>query len=580
MKIESFVDLVQLAYQFHELTSSSEHLLCTQYKSIDDNPRVINILYKQLNEVQRKCFTDIHCDMSSRAYSITLLDSRPGTGKSHLMATFGMSCKPNILFVVYKQELVDYMHQIPYWDCFTAAKFKIKLFQLSSYKNFFSKFDTPNPSINDIIARIFVLTKMINQTFINEYDVFIIDEYTVLNPEMVLAFCFMSIVYNKHVLFSGDRCQQNSIDKSSQSSGASNYYLVNAIASRVMSLTRSVRCTDDLYNSKLDAFRSILESSGNGATPMNYLYGYKLYELFRKNFYMENVFENGCYFAIHHKMLNTYTQKFKQHLMSKNIKFKIVPIQNDSDESLVPEHDEKFFYSLILVPGMMYIYNKKKDPNISYGQYKLRNYTDDTIIIQDPSTSKTYTIRRTRLCVDNILDTLYDRLCAKFKGPFHQFPLSPLYTSTYHNAQGLTIQSDIDLNVSRATCESVYVGLSRIKFERQLNKLEYDDIHLRSFEYTHKQNDAYVYYINDPENTDTFKEVDTFTTKKLITKKNLKMKKNLLGLSGVVSENIPPIVQAAEFINSNIDWCLNKYHAFNVPQKNDNLKSNLGYLLE
>ena len=123
MKIESFIDLVHLAYKFHELTSSNERLLCTHHKSLDDNPRVINILYKQLNEVQRKCFMDIHCDLSSRAYSITLLDSRPGTGKSHLMATFGMSCKPNILFVVYKQELVDYMHQIPYWDCFTAAKF-------------------------------------------------------------------------------------------------------------------------------------------------------------------------------------------------------------------------------------------------------------------------------------------------------------------------------------------------------------------------------------------------------------------------------------------------------------------------
>lgn len=576
MKIESFIDLVNLAYRFHELTSSNEILLCSNYKSFDDNARVINILYKQLNEVQKKCFLDIHCDISSNPHSITLLDSRPGTGKSHLMATFGMSCKPNILFVVYKQELVDYMNQIPYWDCYTAAKFKIKLFQLSSYKNFFSKFDTPNPSINDILARIFVLTKMIDTKFINGYDIFIIDEYTVLNPEMVLVFCFMAIVYNKHILFSGDKCQQNSIDKSSQSSGVSNFYMVNAIASRVMSLTRSVRCTDDSYNAKLDEFRLMLENSGNGATPMNYIYGYKLYELFRDNFYRDNVFENGCYFAIHHKMLTTYTKKFKDHLVSKNIKFGMSHIKNDSEDSFVPEHDEKFFYSLILVPGMTYIFNKKKDPNISYGQYKLREYTDDSLIIQDPNTHKTYTIRRTRISVDNILDTLYDKLCVSFKGPFYQFPLSPLYTSTYHNAQGLTIQSDIDLNVSRATCESVYVGLSRIKLQRQLNKLEYDERHLMSFEYTHKQNDEYAYLINDLNKIDSFKEVTNFNTNKT---KNIKIKKHLLRLS-VLNNNIPPIVEAAEFIKNNTDWCLSKYETFNTPKKTDNLKSNLGYLLE
>jgi hypothetical protein len=574
MKIESFADLIQLSYQFHELTLINENLLCKDYKSLDENPHIVNILYKQLNEIQKQCFENIHCDISSRSYSITLLDSRPGTGKSHLMATFGMSCKLNILFVVYKQELVDYMNQIPYWDCYTAAKFKVKLFQLNSYKNFFSKFATPNPTTDDILARIFVLTKMINQEFIDEYDVFIIDEYTVLNPEMVLAFCFMGIVYNKHVLFSGDRCQQNSIDKSSQSLGASNYYLVKAIASRSVSLTRSVRCTDDAYNAKLDEFRSLLETSGNGSTPMNYFYGFKLYELFREKFYKDNVFENGCYFAIHHKMLTIYTKKFKEHLLLTGIKFGMSHIQNDTGDFVVPEHDEKFFYSLILVPGMMYIFNKKKDPKIQCGQYKLREYAEDSLIIQDPLTSKRYTIRRTRLYGENILDTLYDRLCTKFKGALYQFPLSPLYTSTYHNAQGLTIQSHIDLNVSRATCESVYVGLSRIKLERQLNKLEYDAVHLRSFEFTHNRNDDYVYFVNDPDDTHHFKEVTKFNIK---SKKNQKMKKCLMVCNK--PDNIPPIVHASEYINNNTAMCLQKYQEFSLPNSADNLKSNLGYLL-
>lgn len=579
MKIESFSDLVKLAYQFHNLsTASTEELQYTNYKSLNNNPRIINILYNQLNEIQKKCLMFIHSDISSKPFSITLLDSRPGTGKSHLMATFGMTCKYNILFVVYKKELVDYMNQIPYWDCVTAAKFKIKLFNLTSYKIYFSKFETKKPSIEDIIGRIFVLTKMINKEFVDNYDIFIIDEYTVLNPEMVLAFCFMAMVHKKHVMFSGDKCQQNSIDKSSQSANVSNYYFLNAIASRMISLTRSVRCTDDSYNEKLDAFRSIIETSGHGSTPMNFFYGYKLYELFRENFYNPHVFEKGCYFAIHHKLLTSYTIKFKQHLIDSQIKFGVAEIQNEANVP-IPEHDEKFFYSLILIPGMMYVYNKKRDPKIAYGQYRLCSYSNDSIIIQQMSTLKRYTVNRTRLVVYNVLDVLYDRLCLKYKGPFYQFPLTPLYTSTYHNAQGLTISCNIDLNLSRATCESVYVGLSRIKAKKQLNRLEYDDRHLKSFEYTYQQNDEYAYFINNSNDVLDFKEVLTpphfYATQ---SKKNLKIKKYLLNLD-TSNVKIPPLVQAAEFIKNNVDWCLNKYQTFELPQNTDNLKSNLGHLL-
>lgn len=583
MKIESFTDLVDLSYRLHTLNymKNEDTLICTNYKSLDENIRLVNILYKQLNEMQRICLMNIHEDISVRPYSITLLDSRPGTGKSHLMATFGMSCKLNILFVVYKQELVDYMNQMPYWDCYTAAKFKIKLFQLNSYKNFFSKFDISHPTINDVIARIFVLTKMMNKSFIDEYDVFIVDEYTVLNPEMVLALCFMAIVHHKHLVFCGDKCQQNAIDKSSQSDGTSNYYFISTIATRIMSLVRSVRCTDDTYNSKLDKFRSLIETSGNGSTPMNYIYGYTLYELFRDKFYAKNVFENGCYFAIHHKMLTTYTKHLKEYLRQSNVNFGVARIKNDSQDHEIPEYDEKFFYDLLLIPGMLYIFNKKKDPFIAYGQYKLNSYSDDTVILQDPVIhSKTYAVKRVRLSSDNILDTLYDRLCLKFRGPFYQFPLSPLYTSTYHNAQGLTLQCNIDLNLSKATCESVYVGLSRVKTDQQLNRLEYDDRYLRSFEYTRLQNDEYLYLINDPNCIGDFKLVKNFEKVMVRAAVGTNYKTRKIGISSDTSNRRKPmIVQAAEFIRNDVNGCVESYRTFVLPKKNNNLKSNLGYML-
>lgn len=572
MKVESFQDLINLSFEIHNLRPDEEQLVCPQSETLDKNHKLVNILYKQLNEVQQKCFNEIHNDLNNRPYSITLLDSRPGTGKSHLMATFGLSCNLNMLFVVYKQELVDYMNQMPYWDCYTAAKFKIKLFQLNSYKNFFSKFDSTSPSVHDVIARIFVLTKMVDLNFIADYDVFIIDEYTVLNPEMVLAFCFMAIVYNKHIIFCGDKCQQNSIDKSSQSAGVSNYYFINVLATRLISLVNSVRCKDGDYNQKLDIFRELIESSGSGSTPMNFASGFKLYELFRNKFYNSSVFESGCYFASHHKTLTIYTKKFREHLIRSERKFGVAQIIRE-DGSVVPEHDEKFYYDLLLIPGMVYIYNKKRDPNIPYGQYKLKSYSTDNIVIQNQS-MKTYVVSRVRLCAENILDTFYDRLCSKYKGPFKQFPLSPLYTSTYHNAQGLTLNCNVDLNLSRTTCESVYVGLSRIRSEHQLNRLEHEQF-LRSFEYSFNQNDDYYYLINNPNQMDF---VETMSLENKHNKnKNYKIKKINAVVNDIKSK--PLIVQAADFISSDIVGCVGKFKNFILPDKGDNLKASLGYLL-
>lgn len=570
MKISSFEDLIQLSFKFHEF-SSKEKLLCTNYASFDPNSQIINVLYRQLNEIQKKCFLTMHNSISNQKYSITLLDSRPGTGKSHLMASFSLSCQPNMLFVVYKQELVDYMQRLPYWDCFTAAKFKMQLFQLNSYKNFFSKYENTNTSIDDILIRIFILTKMIDVKLISQYDVIIIDEYTVLNPEMLLVFCFMAIVFEKHIIFCGDKCQQNSIEKSSQSRGLSNFHIIQQLATSKMSLNRIMRCSDDTYNKKLDVFREMIEHSAGGSTPLNYHHAYTLYILFKNNFYNDNIYDGGCYFAMHHKMLTEYTKKFKDYLMKNNKCYKISRIQNKNND--IPDYDEKFYFSLILVPGMTYIYNKKKHP--LFGQYKLLSYTDDTVTLCDPKNNKQHIISPTKISIENVLDAFYERLNSKFIGPFFQYPLTPLYTSTYHNAQGLTLNSNIDLNTTRATCESIYVGLSRIKSERQLNKIEVDQRLLKSLEYTHNMNDEFYYVLNEDANGNDFKEIDNTQTKY---KKNYKIKKINYEIS-TTHEMTSPLIQTAKSIKYNTTNILEKYHKFKIPNETNLLKSNLGSLL-
>jgi len=218
---------------------------------------------------------------------------------------------------------------------------------------------------------------------------------------------------------------------------------------------------------------------------------------------------------------------------------------------------------------MTYIYNKKRDTKIPYGQYKLINFDENTVEICDTKTATNFKINKVKLSSENILDTLFDRLNKQYTGPFYQFPLTPLYTSTYHNAQGLTINTQIDVNISKSTCESVYVGLSRIKDEKQLNKIECDQ--LRSLEYTQQQNDEFYYIINEQLPKD-FKEI--FSIKQQQNKTNYKIKRTLYDTD--YNNHDSPLIMCSKYLKENTKTIIKKYESFNLPQKKNLLKLNLG----
>lgn len=548
----------------HKLDGQDEKLTCTNYKSLDHNNKLVNILYNQLNDLQKISFEQLH-NGCNQPYCIALLDSRPGTGKSHTMASFALSCNKSILFIVYKQELVNNMKAIPYWDCYTAATFKKRIFKLNSYKNYFSSFKS-NTTVYDVIARIFSMTRSMDEELINKYDVFIIDEYTVLNPEILFAYCFMAIVYNKTVIFSGDRCQQNSIERSSQCKGLSNYFFINKLATVKVNLTRSMRCEDTEYNQKLEHFRQITEAVGSGNTRINYYYGYVLYTLFTEIFYKVPKYENACYFAIHHKMLTNHTIKMISQLKGD---YRLAEIKSANDT--IPHHDTKFFYSLVLIIGKTYMVAYKNHKHLSHGQLvTLIDYKDDYITVSDKN--KKYVLKRVAMKAGNVLDTLYEHLNAKFKGPFFQYPIKNCFTSTYHNGQGLTLKDiTIDLNISQATCESVYVGLSRIQKSSQLNSIRYDDEKLLSYEYTSKCDDSYYYKIINAseERFVEMKDAKKFENSKV----NCKILRE--ALEPVPIEHSSTLIDAAELISKDIEMYRKKFSTFTET----NTKENLGHLI-
>ena len=123
------------------------------------------------------------------------------------------------------------------------------------------------------------------------------------------------------------------------------------------------------------------------------------------------------------------------------------------------------------------------------------------------------------------MDEYFAYLAGSPPGRVTQFPLSPLYISTYHNAQGLTLNCNIELDLQYTTCESIYVGLSRIQTGAQLKRIHVSDQQLVDLEQTATFNDEYIY-----SNRCTGR-VFTETTDKLEfeknSTKNLKIKKSL-----------------------------------------------------
>lgn len=543
----SFDDIINLSYNLHKFNENSKWNV-KKYDSMESNGGLINHIFKQLEDDQKVAFLKLHETISNNSSSISLIDSMPGTGKTHLMALFMLSLRLPVLYTVYKTELMENMKNLSYVQSMTVTKCVLNMFSVNYFKKF-NKYDQNlNYTKHDILLKILLMCLSIKTTSFRPFDILIIDEYTILNPEIIISIILYCKLNNKHLIFVGDRCQQNSIAQSQFHDKISNYFLINTFQPTKIILTKILRCSDLNYNEKLKKFRSFILKRGYGETPCDFHMCLLLYAYFRNNFYNKPDYE-ASYLSSRHSLLTARAKLIRENFENCPVSEYMIFSNNQYIKS--PYNGNKFSKYLILNKSFSYIYFKRNNPNMSYGRVKILQIFENKLQIKHTLTNQVIYINRELINRDEILELQYNTLMNKIVGgKLYQYPLIPLYTCTYHNAQGLTLNNRIDINLDMSTCESIYVGLSRVRESVQLNLIE--SRFLKNLEYNYLNPDSKYYYMINNSNDNTFVEVNTINEfESLKNNKNLKICKSVY----VNCLNVEPdsvLIQICKYITNNI----------------------------
>ena len=318
-----------------------------------------------------------------------------------------------------------------------------------------------------------------------ESNLYILDEYSVVSPMFIFFLYCLSIRWNLHILFVGDKFQQSSINKSIFHS-AGNFLLIQALCDNnqdsLLLLKRKMRQNDDLiFQNKIEFVTEILRENYIGSeTPMNFAIKYSLYLIFKDHFILTETF-SSIYLAQYHidikKRILRHQCKLKE-----DSSFKLAYVCNKSKDRLTGkdifiERREgwtcgKFLPYLLLVKGQTYNYiiNNIKQVIVKYLGFYIKDSSNKWVIVEDSNGNK-YALKP-KLISPEIMHTEQIQWLKKFtNSTLYQYPLLPRYY-TYHAAQGITIPEEkVELNMDTGTLNSFYVGLTRLRKISQLGKI-------------------------------------------------------------------------------------------------------------
>lgn len=500
-KLKSFSDIIYLSCQSYGSLYSRvvdrvklrlfeekyENLL----KSCHKNIVKIYIIFNSLTVEQQGVFLNIHENLNKDIPTFNVIDAGPGTGKTFLISMFILSYCEETLYMVYSKKLANIINLLQFnGESKTCCKVIMDMFNV---KYFDSKhlWSCVNFTFNEKCYYIYNLVLKIPEDKRLE-KLYILDEDSVVSPwHIYYLFCFAK-VYNKHVLFIGDRYQQNSISKTSHHNEC-NYSLIKNINGITnLSLTERVRQQGDFE------FQNILNSIGqifkdhdrNTEVKMTFDIKFKIFLLLHSNFILTERFDT-MFFSQYHVILKARLIRHENYLKKNNIKYTKAPFMIRENtklkEYIAKKPNNKYIDYLLLVIGAEYIYTPS---NVVQNLVKLLEVHENILVVQNYDTCEIIQIKRISLTASFIPE---EQLTTLPNGLF-QYPLKGL-ASTYHSAQGLTISTGaIELDLDCSTLNSFYVGITRIVTRKQLFKIHTNEI--VNLLLTLQKNDEYYYRVS------------------------------------------------------------------------------------
>ena len=522
--LNSFEDLVWLSYKSpgklgNLLTFEDKDILLNFINTKVIQPILDNcssnylklyLTYKTLSEEQKKVFLDIHNTIASSSNSILCIDAGPGTGKTFIIASLAITCKINPCYMVYTRKLERELAKLCTIHSFTNCKFLMDSLDISFCKQkalWNSKKNGHYMTICEKIHDILALTNRIQLPASS--DLYILDEYSVVSPMFIFFLYCLSIKWNLHILFVGDRFQQSSINKSIFHC-LGNFVLIQTLTTKQYLLDKRIRQNDDIsFQEKLKLVTNnlLLKNYCGTDISMNFALKYALYEIFKPHFSLPESFST-IYLAQYHKDIKKRLLRYVNKLKHGTFRLAYVCTKtknrdkgNDNFVELRKDGVEKdtrgkFLPYLVLVKGQYYNYiaNSAQQMVVEY----LGLYKEDSkiVVVRDISNQYGIFLVKPRSISPEFMHTEQIKWLKTYytNSTIYQYPLLAR-TFTYHAAQGITIQEDIvELNIDTATLNSFYVGLTRLKKLSQLGKIHTKDF--LNLVVTDFFNDAYYYKLS------------------------------------------------------------------------------------
>lgn len=462
-----------------------------------ERKRITNLVWTTLNPHQRKAFLKLH-ELFSQTLTmpkdslekpaIVSIDSRPGTGKTYLIASLSISHHLPISVIVYRRNLANSMNNFGNIIGSTNTAFVMRVFGFH-FKQRISQYALGGTEVDALFKYLMIFKKL---SLYENLKTIILDEYTVVSPDLIILLYMYSCMFRVNLIYCGDAQQQNSIETSNLHQ-VSNAYLLRYLCKEHIKLQKIMRCQDEIFNAKLNKFRKLIQFKGTGNTTFYFNIEYSLFRDFKDAYFCPSDLY-ATYMAYKHQQLTDRVKNYVAFLKETETEFFIAPYYGKSSAKVMVNGKlvnvdtrivlsvnriEKYYPALILVPGQYYICNLESN----YGIVQLIEVITDqkglpSSLIVKNSKDIIYSMNLMTIAPCQLLESFSDYLK---RDPTYmttrcsaliQFGLSPLYICTFHGAQGLTLNTNIEIDTRGASCESIYVGLSRITESRMLKRIQ------------------------------------------------------------------------------------------------------------
>lgn len=478
---------IDVKYNLCKLLDNNTFVNTIEYKSacLNTNEALIlnknqQFLFTKLHEIISNTFTNDDFNVNNPAF--VLLDSPPGTGKSHTLVEFAKSSTLPISYIVFSNNLKQKVAHYKNIVANTCCKYFLLALSITfdEYKELFLE-----ESIISTVYKIYSL--VFKYIHVDNTHCVILDEYTVLSPWYLILLYWCARKYKFSIIFAGDKNQLNTIQVSKFHQGR-NFSILELLCTTQLNLYNQVRITDKMYEEKIKKLKYIL--SDKDYVPLDFPILFTIFKMFQDKFYVTDNYDN-IFLTYLHKKIKNRTLKFIQN--KEVIKSPFICTNNNDTSGVdfnTEQHHNKFLSYLPLIVGCTYIWYNE----FTKTEVKLVLINNSEVYVNDEKTNKQYCLTK-KNCIKIIPEEQYNWI-KESKNCLNvlQFPLTLAYTNTYHSAQGLTFKDktiEIDLE---GPLNAVYVGLTRVQKESQIHKIHTPFVF--SLIYTNLQNDEYFYNIS------------------------------------------------------------------------------------